>query len=181
MRRIMMSYRSKKVLDNSGDKWKKFRIKYTTNTSVNQLNKKWSQNVFKHAPGPRLTANCAWTPLETIFLFINHEILNTVIENTNTVNETFFCWITRHDWWFRLILVLQVFKVNLIGIKSFLGLVYLRTYVFGVFMFDRETIWHHETTNDFFEAALSLNRFVFISMIHNICWKEHCGRILETW
>ena len=90
-------------------------------------------------------------------------------------------WITKHDWWFRLILVLQVFKVNLIGIKSFLGLVYLRTYVFGVFMFDRETIWHHETTNDFFEAAASLNRFVFISMIHNICWKEHLSRTLDIW
>ena len=30
-------------------------------------------------------------------------------------------------------------------------------------MFDREIIWHHETTNDFFEATMSLNRFIFIS------------------
>ena len=31
---------------------KKFRIKYTTNKPVNQLNKTPSQNILKHAPGP---------------------------------------------------------------------------------------------------------------------------------
>ena len=30
-------------------------------------------------------------------------------------------------------------------------------------MFDRETIWHHETANNFFEATMPLNRFVLIS------------------
>ena len=46
---------------------KKFRIKYTTNKPVNQLNKTPSQNILKYAPGPRL----AQTPLEAFSLFIN--------------------------------------------------------------------------------------------------------------
>ena len=52
-------------------------------------------------------------------------------------------------------------KVDLIHIKSFLGLLYLRARL-KLSMFDRETIWHHETANDFFEATMSLNRFIFI-------------------
>ena len=62
---------------------KKFRIKYTTNKPVNQLNKTPSQNILKHALGPRLNS------FRGIFLFINHEMLNTIVENTNTVIETF--------------------------------------------------------------------------------------------
>ena len=62
---------------------KKFRIKYTTNKPVNQLNKTPSQNILKHALGPRLNS------FKGIFLFINHEMLNTIVENTNTVIETF--------------------------------------------------------------------------------------------
>ena len=68
---------------------KKFRIKYTTNKPVNQLNKTPSQNILKHAPGLRLDAKRARTPLEAFSLFINHEMLNTIVENTNTVIETF--------------------------------------------------------------------------------------------
>ena len=62
---------------------KKFRIKYTTNKPVNQLNKTPSQNILKHALGPRLNS------FRGIFLFINQEMLNTIVENTNTVIETF--------------------------------------------------------------------------------------------
>ena len=62
---------------------KKFRIKYTTNKPVNQLNKTPSQNILKHALGPRLNS------FRGIFLFINHEMLNTIVENTNTVIATF--------------------------------------------------------------------------------------------
>ena len=62
---------------------KKFRIKYTTNKPVNQLNETPSQNILKHALGPRLNS------FRGIFLFINHEMLNTIVENTNTVIETF--------------------------------------------------------------------------------------------
>ena len=62
---------------------KKFHIKYTTNKPVNQLNKTPSQNILKHALGPRLNS------FRGIFLFINHEMLNTIVENTNTVIETF--------------------------------------------------------------------------------------------
>ena len=62
---------------------KTFRIKYTTNKPVNQLNKTPSQNILKHALGPRLNS------FRGIFLFINHEMLNTIVENTNTVIETF--------------------------------------------------------------------------------------------
>ena len=35
---------------------KTFRIKYTTKKPVNQSNKTPSQNILKHAPGPRLAA-----------------------------------------------------------------------------------------------------------------------------
>ena len=63
---------------------KEFRIKYTTNKPVNQLNKIPSQNILKHAPGLRLDAKRARTPLEAFYLFINHEKLNTIVENTNT-------------------------------------------------------------------------------------------------
>ena len=62
---------------------KKFRIKYTTNKPVHQLNKTPSQNILKHALGPRLNS------FRSIFLFVNHEMLNTIVKNTNTVIETF--------------------------------------------------------------------------------------------
>ena len=85
MRRTMMSYQSKKKFQTTVEtKNKKFRIKYTTNKPENQLNKTPSQNILKHAPGPRLAAKRARTPLEAFSLFINHEILNNIIENTNT-------------------------------------------------------------------------------------------------
>ena len=44
---------------------KKFCIKYTTN----KLNKTPSQNILKHAPGPRLAAKRAQTPSEVFFFF----------------------------------------------------------------------------------------------------------------
>ena len=85
MRRTMMSYQSKKKFQTTVEtKNKKFRIKYTTNKPENQLNKTPSQNILKHAPGPILAAKRARTPLEAFSLFINHEILNNIIENTNT-------------------------------------------------------------------------------------------------
>ena len=41
------------------EKKDKFCIKYTTKKPVNQLNETPSQNILKHASGPRLTAKCA--------------------------------------------------------------------------------------------------------------------------
>ena len=53
------------------------------------MNKTPSQNILKHAPGPRLAVKRARPPLEAFSLFKNQEMLNTIAENTNTVIETF--------------------------------------------------------------------------------------------
>ena len=138
---------------------KKFRIKYTTNKPVNQLNKTPSQNILKHTPGPRLAAKRAPTPLEAFSFFINQKVLNTIVENTNAVIETFLA--GKEDMIDDSEKYSFYKKVNLIDIKSFLGLLYLRVRL-KLNMFGRETIWHHETGNDVFEAAMSVNRFVFV-------------------
>ena len=139
---------------------KSFRIKYTTNKPVNQLNKTPSQNILKHAPSLRLDAKRARTPLEAFSLFINHEMLNTIVENTNTVIETFLA--GKQDMIDDSDKYSFYKKVDLIDIKAFLGLLYLRARL-KLNMFDRETMWHHEMAINFFEATMSLNHLVFIS------------------
>ena len=138
---------------------KKFHIKYTTKKPVHQLNKTPSQNILKRVPGPRLAAKCARTPLDVFSLFLNDKMLNTIVENTNTVTETFLAgkkdMINDSDKY-------SFYKqVDLIDIKAFLGFLYLCARL-KLNMFDPETIWHHEMANEFFEATMSLNRFVFI-------------------
>ena len=116
---------------------KTFRIKYTTNKPVNQLNKTPSQNILKHAPSLRLDAKRTRTPLEAFSLFINHEMLNTIVENTNTVIETFLA--GKQDMIDESDKYLFYKKVDLIDIKAFLGLLYLRAHL-KLNMFDREII-----------------------------------------
>ena len=127
---------------------KKFHIKYTTNKSV------------KHAPGPRLAAKHARTPLEAFSLFINHEMLNIIVENINTVIETFLA--GKQDMIDDSDKYSFYKKVDLINMKAFLGLLYLRARL-KLNMLDCETIWHHETANNLFEATMPLNRFIYIS------------------
>ena len=155
---------------------KTFRIKYTTNKPVNQLNKTPSQNILKHAPSLRLDAKRARTPLEAFSLFINHEMLNTIVENTNTVIETFLA--GKQDMIDHSDKYSFYKKVGLIDIKVFSGLLHLRAQL-KLNMFDRETIWHHEMTNHFFEATMSLNHFVFISRFLTIDERGHPSRTLE--
>ena len=119
-----------------------------------------SQNVLKHAPGPRQAAKRARTPLEAFPSFTNHEMLNTIIENTNTVIETFLA--GKQDMIDDSDKYSFYKKVDLIDIKAFLGLLYLRARL-KLNMFDHKTIWHHETANNFFETTMSLNHFVFVS------------------
>ena len=86
-------------------------------------------------------------------------LVHIIVENTNTVIETFLAGkqdITDDSDKY------SFYKnVDLIYIKAFLGLLYLRARL-KLNMFDRETIWHHETANNFFEATMSLKRFIFI-------------------
>ena len=139
---------------------KKFHIKYTTKKPVNKLNKAPSQNILKHAPDTRLTVKRTRTPLEAFSLFINHEMVNTIVENTNTVIETFLA--GKQDMIDDSDKYSFYKKVGLIAIKALLGLLYVCACL-KLNMVDHETIWHHETANDFFEAMMSLNCFVFIS------------------
>ena len=109
--------------------------------------------IFKHAPDPRLAAKYARTPLEAFFLFINHEMLNTIAEDTNTVIETFLA--GKQDMINDSDKYLLYKKVDLIDIKAFLMLLHLHIRL-KLNMFDRETIWHHEMAKDFFEVMMSL-------------------------
>ena len=83
-------------------------------------------------------------------------MLNTIVNNTNAAIDAFLAdkqeIIDNSD--------KQLFYkwVDLMDMKAFLGFLYLRARL-KLNMFDRETIWHHETANDFFEATMSLNRF----------------------
>ena len=108
-----------------------------TKKPVNQLKKTQSQNVLKHAPGPRQAAKRARTPLEAFPSFTNHEMLNTIIENTNTVIETFLA--GKQDMIDDSDKYSFYKKVDLIDIKAFLGLLYLRAHL-KLNMFDREII-----------------------------------------
>ena len=69
----MIGYHSKKKIQTTVEtKDKKSCIKYTTNKPINQSSKTLSQNILKHAPGPRLAAQCTRTLSEAFSLFINH-------------------------------------------------------------------------------------------------------------
>ena len=118
---------------------------------VNPLNKTPSQNILKHAPGPRLASKCAQTPLEAFSLFINDEMLNTIVENKNTVTETFLA--GKQDMIDDSDKYSFYKKVDLIDIKAFFRLLYLCARL-KLNMFDRETIWHHEMANNFFEVMM---------------------------
>ena len=87
-------------------------------------------------------------------------MLNTIVENTNTVIETFLA--GKQDMIDDSDKYSFYKKVDLIDIKAFLGLLYLRARL-KLNMFDRETMWHHEMAINFFEATMSLNHLVFIS------------------
>ena len=87
-------------------------------------------------------------------------MLNTIVENTNTVIETFLA--GKQDMIDESDKYSFYKKVDLIDIKAFLGLLYLRAHL-KLNMFDREIIWHYEMANNFFEAMMSLNCFIFIS------------------
>ena len=87
-------------------------------------------------------------------------MLNTIVENTNTVIETFLA--GKQDMIDDSEKYSLYKKVDLIDRKAFLGLLYLRARL-KLNMSDCEKIWYHETANDFFEAMMSLNRFIFIS------------------
>ena len=52
--------------------------------------------------------------------------------------------------------------VDVVDIRAYFGILYIRSSL-KVNLMDRETIWHHVSANDMFEATMSLNRFVFIS------------------
>ena len=92
-------------------------------------------------------------------MFINQKVLNTIAENTSAVIETFLA--GKQDMIDDSDKYSFYKKVDLIDIKSFLGLLYLRVRL-KLNMFGRKTIWHHETENEVFEAAMSLNHFVFV-------------------
>ena len=139
---------------------KKFCIKYTTNKPVNQLNKTPSQNILKHVPSPRLADKRAQTPLEAFCLFIIHEMLNTIVENTNTIIEIFLA--GKQDMINDSDKYSFYKKVDLINIKAFLGLLYLRARL-KLNIFDRETIWRHETASNSVTQPLR-----FYIEIHNI-------------
>ena len=93
-------------------------------------------------------------------MFINDEMLNNIVENTNIVFETFLA--GKQDMIDDSDKYSFYKKVDLIDIKAFLGLLYLRAHL-KLNMFDREIIWHYEMANNFFEAMMSLNCFIFIS------------------
>ena len=78
-------------------------------------------------------------------------MLNTIVENTNSVIETFLA--GKQDMIDDSNKYLFYKKVDLIDIKAILGLLYLRACL-KLNMFDRETIWHYEMANDFFEATM---------------------------
>ena len=86
-------------------------------------------------------------------------LVHTIVENTNTVIETFLA--GKQDMIDDSDKYSFYKKVDLIDIKAFLGLLYLRARL-KLNMFDRGTLWHHETANNFFEAMISLNCFIFI-------------------
>ena len=119
------------------------------------------RNALKNAPGPRTReAKRVTTPEEAFNLFIPHHLLNDIVGNTNAAIDQF---LEQHEDLIRNSDKYVYYNVvDLLDVKAFFGLLYMRAR-FKVNLMDRKTIWHHEVANDFFQATMSLNRFVFIS------------------
>ena len=140
---------------------KKFKIKCTTHKDMlHTLGKKGSNNVLKNAPDLQRAAKRVQRPIKVFSLLISDEMLNDVAEYTNSLIEKFIvdhCEVIqnseKHSFYK---------PVDLTDIKAFLGLLYLRARV-KLNLFDLETFWPHETSNNFFEATISFNCFTSIS------------------
>ena len=142
------------------DAKKTFQVEYTT-VKEEVLGQRRRQNIVKHVPGPRRNAKIVKTPAEAFSLFISDDMLNKIIIKTNTAidrfleNQTEACASNKYPFYKH---------VDSVDIRAFIGLLYLRARL-KLNLFDRESIWHHETANDFFESTMSLNLFVFISRL----------------
>ena len=145
---IMKNFWHKKRAYKVETKDKKFQINYPTyKVAVHTHDERNSKNVVKNVPGPRRAVKMRLFTYER--LFISDEILEQFIAHHREVIENS----EKHSFYK---------SVDLTDIKAFLGLLYLRARL-KLNLFDRETIWHHETANYFFEATMSLNGFTFIS------------------
>ena len=148
MKAIMKNFWHKKRAYKVETKDKKFQIKYATyKVAMHMHGERSSKNVFKNVPGSPRAVKMRLFIYER--LFMSDEILEQFIADHREVIENSEKY--------------SFYKpADLTDVKVFLGLLYLRARL-KLNLFGRETIWHHETANYFFEATMSLNGFTFIS------------------
>ena len=138
---------------------KKFTWEWHTQKERGVSGRAANQNILRGAEGPRGRAKAAKTPVEGLKLFITDEMMQDVVNNTNKNIQNFM---TRfHDVLKESSKYTYVKKTDLIELKAWIGLLYLRaTLQLNIFK-TRETFFH-ESTHEIFAATMSYNHFAFL-------------------
>ena len=138
----------------------KIPMMYSTKNPDTRLQRRQQNNILHNTSGPRREAKRATTPKEAFELFITNEMIEKIVENTNKNIEPFLE-MNRH-----LIENSNKYtsykKVDVIDIRTFFGILYLRA-AFKLNLMNQNIIWNHEAAHSIFGAGMSLSRFQFIT------------------
>ena len=158
------------------DAKKTMKIKWHTNSEDTKLQQHGAKNILKHTPGPRGSAKRVQTPLESFNLFFSKEMVDNIVKHTNEnikpAIERFVNVFNEYDKYTHFHLV------DSNDVLPYIGLLYLRG-ALNVNLRNTRDLWFHESSNDLFAAAMSWNRFHFISKFitfdnkatRDDCWK----------
>ena len=138
---------------------KKFTREWHTKKERGVSGRAANQNILRGAEGPRGRAKAAKTPVEGFELFINNEMMKDLLHNANKNIRNF----TTH---FHNVLkksskYMYVKQTDLIELKTFRGLLYLRA-AFQLNIFKTREIFFHERSHEIFAATMSYNSFAFL-------------------
>ena len=118
------------------------------------------ENILRTKPSPRTAAKYVKTSFEAFQLFFSDEMVENFTKFTNAVIETaigrFSAVLAKSNKY----TYLRV--VDSDGIRAYIGIMYLRA-AFRVNLFNRSSIWNHESAHDIFSATMSEKRFEFIT------------------
>lgn len=118
-----------------------------------------ARSIITKKPGPTRHTSGVSNPLEAFSYFIPDDLLQSVVLNTNNTIRLF------RDKFHKVIESSDKYThcnfIDLIELKAFIGLLYLRG-ALKQNLFNANFIWYHESANDIFSATMTLKRFQFI-------------------
>ena len=143
---------------------KKFTWEWHTKKERGFSGRAANQNILRSAEGTRGRAKPAKRPVEGFELFITHEMMQDVVNNTNKNIRNFM---TRfHDVLKKSSKYTYVKETDLIELKALIGLLYLRA-ALQLDIFKTREIFFPESSHEIFAATMSCNCFAFL-----ICFLE---------